>query len=82
MKISRVGWLRFGLTFKCHAQPVEPMGDPTDRGMISEDEFEFSDSKLQHIREQVLEAEKEKLHYASPIGVINEVEDIIREEVQ
>lgn len=51
-------------------------------GMISEDELEFTEAKLTQIRERVLEAEKDKLHYASPIGVINEVEDIIREEVQ
>lgn len=57
--------------------------DASDKaGMISEDELEFTEAKLTNIRERVLEAEKDKLHYASPIGVINEVEDIIREEVQ
>lgn len=50
--------------------------------MISKDEFEFSEAELTHIRERVLEAEKEKLHFAIPKGVINDIEDIIREEVQ
>lgn len=58
------------------------MDASNEPGKISEDELEFSEAKLKQIRERVLEAEKEKLHYASPIGVINEVEDIIREEIQ
>ena len=74
--------LCFGLTFKCHHQPVTLMDASDNAGMISEDELEFTEAKLTQIRERVLEAEKDKLHYASPIGVINEVEDIIREEVQ
>lgn len=53
-----------------------------EAGMISKDEFEFSEAELTHIRERVLEAEKEKLHFAIPKGVINDIEDIIREEVQ
>jgi hypothetical protein len=58
------------------------MDAPDNAGMISEDELEFTEAKLTQIRERVLEAEKDKLHFTNPKGAINDIEDIIREEVQ
>lgn len=51
------------------------------RSEISEDEFELDEAKLRRIRERVLKAEKEKLHMDLPRGVINDIEDIVREEI-
>ena len=45
------------------------------------EELEIDDEKLRRIRERVLQAEKEKLHLDLPRGVINEIEEIVREEI-
>ncbi|WP_174182936.1 hypothetical protein [Halococcoides cellulosivorans] len=37
--------------------------------------------KRKRIRERVLQAEKDKLHLDNPRGVINNIEEIIREEI-
>lgn len=52
-----------------------------DRTPLDKEELEFDERKLRRIRERVLEAEKEKLHLDNPRGVINNIEDIIREEI-
>lgn len=59
------------------------MSDAPDRQHtpINEEELEFEASKLRRIRERVLEAEKEKLHLDNPHNIINNIEDIIREEI-
>jgi hypothetical protein len=54
---------------------------PDDRGEIDKDDFELDQAKLRRIRERVLKAEKEKLHMDLPRGVINDIEDIVREEI-
>lgn len=46
-----------------------------------EDEPSIPDAKLKRIRERVLQAEKEKLNMDNPIGVINDIEEIIEEEI-
>lgn len=59
------------------------MSDAPDRQHtpVTEEELEFKPSKLRQIRERVLEAEKEKLHLDNPHNIINNIEDIIREEI-
>lgn len=54
---------------------------PDDQAPLDKEELEFDSNKLRHIRERVLEAEKEKLHLDNPRGVVNNIEDIIREEI-
>lgn len=54
---------------------------PDDRSEIDKDAFELDQAKLRRIRERVLKAEKEKLHMDLPRGVINDIEDIVREEI-
>jgi len=54
---------------------------PDEQASIDKEELEFDQSKLLRIRERVLDAEKEKLHLDNPRGVINNIEDIIREEI-
>lgn len=49
---------------------------------FSDSEVTVSDSELREIRERVLQAEKAKLDMDNPIGVINDIEQIIREEIQ
>lgn len=46
-----------------------------------DDEITISREKLARIRERVLQAEKEKLNLDSPRGINNEIEQIIREEM-
>lgn len=45
------------------------------------DEISIPDETLAKIRERVLEAEKEKLNLDSPVGINNEIEEIIEEEI-
>jgi len=54
---------------------------PDDRSQIGEDDLEIDQAKLRRIRERVLNAEKEKLHLDNPRGVVNDIEDIVREEM-
>jgi urease accessory protein UreE len=54
---------------------------PGEQVSVDKEELEFDQSELRRIRERVLEAEKEKLNLDLPRGVINDIEDIIREEV-
>lgn len=54
---------------------------PDDRSEIDKDELEIDQAKLRRIRERVLKAEKEKLHLDNPRGVVNDIEDIVREEI-
>lgn len=44
-------------------------------------EISIPDETLAKIRERVLEAEKEKLNLDSPVGINNEIEEIIEEEI-
>lgn len=46
------------------------------------DEVELSEQVLGRIRKRVLVAEKEKLNLKSPMGVRQDIERIIREEVE
>ena len=52
-----------------------------DRDQISKNDLEIEQAKLRRIRERVLKAEKEKLHLDNPRGVVNDIEDIVREEI-
>jgi hypothetical protein len=54
------------------------MSDGTE---ISDEEIDISEQKLRRIRKRVLEAEKGKLHLDLPRGINNEIEEIIREEI-
>jgi len=51
------------------------MTDPTD------EDVSVADSKLRRVRERILEAEKEKLHLDLARGINNDIEEIIREEI-
>jgi hypothetical protein len=46
-----------------------------------EDDVTISRQKLANIRERVLQAEKEKLNLDLPRGINDEIEQIIREEI-
>ena len=48
---------------------------------LDEEDIEIEEAKLRRIRERVLQAEKEKVHLDLPRGVINEIENIVREEI-
>lgn len=54
---------------------------PDDQTAIEQADLTFEESKLRRVRERVLEAEKGKLHLDNPRGIINDIEDIIREEI-
>lgn len=54
------------------------MSDDTE---MAEEEIDISEQKLRQIRKRVLEAEKGKLHLDLPRGINNEIEEIIREEI-
>jgi hypothetical protein len=45
------------------------------------DEVEVSERELARIRKRVLAAEKEKLNLRTPRGINNDIERIIREEI-
>jgi len=49
---------------------------------LSDEDISITREKLKRIRERALEAEKGKLHMKSPVGINNEIEQIIREEIQ
>ncbi|WP_254523999.1 hypothetical protein [Natrinema caseinilyticum] len=49
----------------------------TDSG----DEISIPEEKRKRIRERVLAAEKEKLNLDNPIGINDEIEQIIEEEI-
>jgi hypothetical protein len=49
----------------------------TDSG----DEVSIPESKLRRIRERALQAEKSKLNLDNPRGIINDIEQIIKEEI-
>lgn len=48
---------------------------------VEDRDIELDDRTLKRIRERVLEAEKERLHMDIARGMINETEQIIREEI-
>ena len=48
---------------------------------VSDDEVSIPDSTIKKVRERVLKAEKEKLHMDLARGINNDIEQIIREEV-
>ncbi|WP_267644043.1 hypothetical protein [Haloarchaeobius amylolyticus] len=52
-----------------------------DHTPIGNVELEFDEDTLRRIRERVLQAEKEKLNLETPRGINNEIEQILREEV-
>ena len=54
---------------------------PVDTTPPAERELEFDQQTLTRIRERVLTAEKNKLHLDLPRGINNEIEEIIREEI-
>lgn len=56
-------------------------GGPTSNTSLDDADIEFDDATLRRIRERVLSAEKEKLNLDTPRGINNEIEEIIREEV-
>lgn len=58
------------------------MSDSGQTESIDGIDLEFDQNKLRQIRERVLAAEKEKLNLDNPRGVVNNIEDIIREEIQ
>jgi hypothetical protein len=49
---------------------------------ISDEEVTITRNKLKRVRERVLQAEKNKLHMDNPIGAVNDIEEIIREEIE
>lgn len=54
---------------------------PDDRVEVDEDDLKLNQAEVRRIRERVLKAEKEKLHMDLPRGVVNDIEDIVREEI-
>jgi hypothetical protein len=52
-----------------------------ENSSLEKEELDIDEEKLRRIRERVLQAEKEKLHLDLPRGVINDIEEIVREEV-
>lgn len=54
---------------------------PDSQTQIENTELDFDEGKIRRIRERVLEAEKEKLHLDNPRGIINDIEAIVREEI-
>lgn len=60
-------------------QTMSKTGDETTP--LDGEELEIEEEKLRRIRERVLQAEKDKLHLDLPRGVINEIEEIVREEI-
>jgi hypothetical protein len=48
---------------------------------ISDEEISITQEKLKRIQDRVLKAEKGKLHLDLPRGINDEIEQIIREEV-
>lgn len=54
---------------------------PLQDGGIDDTDVEFDDAELRRIRERVLSAEKEKLNLENPRGINNNIEAIIREEI-
>jgi hypothetical protein len=57
-------------------------GRGSDVTTVDEADVEFDDATLHRIRERVLQAEKEKLHLDYPRGIVNDIEEIVREEVR
>jgi hypothetical protein len=49
---------------------------------FSDEEVTIPAETLVRIRERVLKAEKDKLNLDNPIGINNEIEEIIREEIK
>lgn len=47
----------------------------------SRDDISISEGEQTRIRERVLKAEKEKLDLDNPMGVVNNIEEIIEEEI-
>jgi hypothetical protein len=45
------------------------------------DDVSISDEKVARIRERVLKAEKEKLNLDNPIGINDDIQEIIEEEI-
>jgi hypothetical protein len=48
---------------------------------IADEDVSITRGKLKRVRERALEAEKNKLHMDLPRGINNEIEEIIREEI-
>jgi hypothetical protein len=48
---------------------------------FSDEDVTIPEETLVKIRERVLAAEKDKLNLDNPIGINNEIEEIIREEI-
>lgn len=57
------------------------MNKNSENSALDGDELKIEDTKLRRIRERVLQAEKEKLHLDLPRGIINEIEEIVKEEI-
>lgn len=49
---------------------------------VREQDVDFDEKTLRRIRERVLKAEKKKLNLDNPMGINNDIEQIIEEEVQ
>jgi hypothetical protein len=48
---------------------------------ISDEDISITRDKIKRVRERVLQAEKEKLHLDLPRGINDEIETIVREEI-
>lgn len=48
---------------------------------ITDEDVSITQDKLSRVRERVLKAEKEKLHLDLPRGINDEIEQIVREEI-
>lgn len=68
----------FSINKRRHRMLGTSMSDDTE---MAEEEIDISEQKLRQIRKRVLEAEKGKLHLDLPRGINNEIEEIIREEI-
>ncbi|SNR65282.1 hypothetical protein SAMN06266787_10815 [Halorubrum ezzemoulense] len=57
------------------------MSDLSEQSSLDEDDLKLNQAKLRRIRERILKAEKDKLHLDNPHGAVNDIEKIVREEI-
>lgn len=57
-------------------------GNSAESTPVENADLEFDKETLRKIRERVLQAEKDKLNLDLPRGINDEIEQIVREEIQ
>lgn len=70
------------LTFIQQEIPLKVMSKSEADSSLRDHDVDLDEKTLRHIRERVLKAEKDKLNLDNPMGINNDIEQIIEEEVQ